>query len=202
MIDSRINPGMDTKEFASSPAFFEAKYQKKADPWRFSSDGYELRRYEALVAALEGKRFRHAYEPGCSIGVLTERLGGICDFVDAIDFSPTASALAQTRCAGMPNVKVRCAAVPEQDPPAGYDLLVLSEIGYYFEPEVWARIAGEMIAAMEPGSTILAAHWLGYSKDHRTTGDQVHQVLRANPQIRVDLAQRSQMLRLERMVRV
>ena len=192
----------DQKEFASSPGFFEAKYQKKADPWSFSSDAYELGRYRALLAALEHRRYRHAYEPGCSIGVLTEQLASLCDRVDAIDFSPTASSHARTRCAGLPHVQVRCAAVPEDAPPTGYDLLVLSEIGYYFLPDEWARLSAGLIAAMPSGSTVLAAHWLGESRDHRMTGEQVHEVLLANPCLRVDLAQRTPTLRLERLVRL
>ena len=192
----------DIKEYASSPAFFEAKYRAKPDPWKFATDAAEQERYQALVAALEGRRFRHAYEPGCSIGVFTELLAGMCDQVDAIDFSPTALARAEARCASLPNVRLRCAAVPEPVPPEGYDLLVLSEIGYYFEPEVWAQISSDLAAALPVGGTVLAAHWLGYSEDHRLTGDQVHETLLHHSQLRVEFTERTSTLRLERMVRV
>ena len=192
----------DTKEFASTSAFFEAKYQKKADPWRFSTDAYELQRYAALLGALQPKRYRHAYEPGCSIGVFTQQLAGICDRVEAVDFSPTASMQAQARCASLSHVTVRCAAVPEEIPPVGNDLLVLSEIGYYFDPDVWAGIVSGLVAKMPTGATVLAAHWLGDSKDHRLTGDQVQEIIVAEPQLRVQRSERTAHLRLDLLVRV
>ncbi|MBB5060530.1 hypothetical protein HDF16_005266 [Granulicella aggregans] len=34
----------------SSPEFFDAKYLNKADPWNFSSDAYELARYEQIIS--------------------------------------------------------------------------------------------------------------------------------------------------------
>ena len=191
----------DVLDFASSPAFFEAKYQKDSDPWRFASSMYELQRYEALVSELGTRRFRHAYEPGCSIGVLTERLAAVCETVEAVDFSPTAAQQARTRCAALPNVQVRCAAVPESVPPSGYDLLVLSEIGYYFEASVWAQVLSALVAVMPAGGTVLAAHWLGESPDHRITGDQVHEVLLAEPLLRMEHAHRTPLLQLNRLVK-
>jgi 16S rRNA A1518/A1519 N6-dimethyltransferase RsmA/KsgA/DIM1 with predicted DNA glycosylase/AP lyase activity len=59
---------------------------------------YELGRYETTIRALGGRRFARAFEPGCPIGVLTERLAKICDHVEAMDISPTAVRQAQERC--------------------------------------------------------------------------------------------------------
>ena len=97
----------------SSSAFFEAKYQQDLDPWNFSSDAYELGRYDAIIGAISHRRYHQAFEPGCSIGVLTERLAIHCEAVDAIDFSSTAAAQAQARCRYLPNVVVTCAGIPE-----------------------------------------------------------------------------------------
>jgi SAM-dependent methyltransferase len=186
--------------FTSSPAFFEAKYQKKADPWDFSSNAYELRRYDAIMSAISHRRYARAFEPGCSIGVLTERLAAYCDAVHAIDFSPTASAQAQARCAYLPHVEVRCATMPEGIPVKDFDLLVLSEIGYYFTAEVWQRISSNLIDSIPQGATVLAAHWLGHSQDHCISGGEVHEILLSHSRLQVEHMERNGDMRLDRLV--
>jgi hypothetical protein len=189
-------------KFESSPAFFEAKYRENADPWDFSHSTYELGRYDAIIRAISHRIYKRAFEPGCSIGVLTERLAAYCDAVEAIDFSPTASAQAQKRCAHLPNVEVRCAALPDGFPTKDCDLLVLSEIGYYFTPQVWQRISSKLIDSIPQGAIVRAAHWLGHAQDHCTSGDEVHEILLAHPRLRVEHTERDQNMRLDRLVRL
>ncbi len=188
--------------FASSAAFFEAKYQKKADPWDFSSNPYELRRYDAIISAIAHRRYARAFEPGCSIGVLTERLAAYCDEVYAIDFSSSASAQAQARCAHLPQVEVHCAPLPEGTPAKDFDLLVLSEIGYYFTPQDWQCVSAGLINFIPQGVTVLATHWLGHSQDHRISGDEVHEILLSHAKLRIDHTERHPNMRLDRLVRV
>jgi cyclopropane fatty-acyl-phospholipid synthase-like methyltransferase len=189
-------------DFASSAAFFEAKYQKKTDPWGFSSNAYELQRYDAIISAIAHRRYGRAFEPGCSIGVLTERLAAHCDEVYAIDFSPSASAQARARCAHLPQVEVYCAPLPDGTPAKDFDLLVLSEIGYYFTPQDWQRISTALIDSLPQGAIVLAAHWLGHSQDHRISGDEVHEILLSHPNVRVDHTEHGPNVRLDRLVRL
>jgi cyclopropane fatty-acyl-phospholipid synthase-like methyltransferase len=189
-------------KFESSAAFFEAKYQENPDPWDFSSDAYEIERYDVIIRAISHRRYHRAFEPGCSIGVLTERLAAYCDAVDAIDFSPTAAGLAQARCAHLAHVEVCCAAMPDGMPAKAFDLLVLSEIGYYFTFPVWQRISSTAIESLPQGATVLAAHWLGHSKDHCISGDQVHEILLSHPKLRVQHTERNRYMRLDRLVHV
>ena len=86
----------------TSRAFFEEKYKGSEDPWRFASSSYELGRYDAIINALSFRRYRRAFEPACSIGVLTEQLAIICDRVDATDISSTAVEQAIHRCQAAP----------------------------------------------------------------------------------------------------
>lgn len=188
--------------FASSAAFFEAKYQRKADPWDFSSNAYESQRYDAIISAIAHRRYARAFEPGCSIGVLTERLAAYCDEVYAIDFSLSAIAQAQVRCAHLPQVEVHCASLPEGTPDKDFDLLVLSEIGYYFTPQDWQHISTALIESIPQGATVLAAHWLGQSRDHRISGDEVHEILLSHPKLRVEHTERNPKMRLDRLVRL
>ena len=41
------------------------------DPWEFETSEYEAAKYDATIAALEGRRYATGLEIGCSIGVLT-----------------------------------------------------------------------------------------------------------------------------------
>jgi len=194
-------PFTSVPTFASSPAFFEAKYQKKADPWSFSSTPSELFRYDHIMDALAERRYASAFEPGCSIGVLTERLASMCDHVHALDFSATAAARARERCAGLPNVMVECASIRDVLPSASTDLLVLSEIGYYLPLAEWTALVKAMIEPLRPGATVLAAHWLGYSEDHTLSGDEVHSALLALPSLMLEYSERHPTFRLDRLVR-
>ena len=86
-------------------------------------------------------------------------------------------------------------------PPVGVDLIVLSEVGYYFQPHIWAQLTEATIASMQPGSTVLSVNWLGNSPDHRMSGDQTAEILAANPNLKLELAQRHESFRLERWLR-
>jgi SAM-dependent methyltransferase len=161
----------------SSQAFFENMYRSDADPWDFASSEYERRRYEIILHVLEGKRYRHAFEPGCSVGVLTHELARICSRVDAIDISPTAVKFAQERCQDYPNVYITCDSLLHPIPVDTFDLVIFSEIGYYFEEQTLRDILRMLVARMEPQGMMLVSHWLGSSPDHVLSGDRVHEVI-------------------------
>jgi SAM-dependent methyltransferase len=132
----------------SSPTFFEEKYRENPDPWYFSVSEYELARYQAIIATIAHKHYLRAFEPGCSIGVLTELLATVCDFVEAIDFSPTAIAAARKRCSQLKNVDIFCTSLRKRMPVTGFDLVALSEIGYYFGRDEWMEISSALIELM------------------------------------------------------
>ncbi len=156
---------------------FEARYRCDPDPWRFADSEYEQRRYDITVAALPRPRYRRAFEPGCATGELTRRLAERCDRVLAWDGSPTVVEHARRRCPALSNVDWGVGAVPDDWPAGHFDLVVLSEIGYYFDRSELARLATLAGQALEPGGTPLGVHWLGASDDHVLHGDEVHQVL-------------------------
>ena len=174
----------------TSPEFFEAKYRGGTDPWNFAADADEQARYHTILAALAPNRFRSAWEPGCSIGALTEQLAAVCDHVDASDFAQAAVEQARVRCADLPGVHVHCASLADEAPIADFDLIVLSEIGYYFKPDEWQQQVERIASAIQPGATLLAAHWLGHSADHLQGGDAVHTTLLSHPALQHEHAER------------
>lgn len=186
----------------TSSGFFEARYKRARDPWNFAQNEYEQARFEKIVAALSHKRYARALEPGCSIGTLTERLATICDIVEASDFSPTAVERAKERCAALPNVQITCSALTAKTRVNGYDLILFSEIGYYFRLSRWRSMVADLVASMDSGATVLASHWLGHSDEHRQEGDEVHETLRAEPLLQLEYEQRNPGFRLDRFTRL
>jgi hypothetical protein len=182
----------------TSAEFFETMYAEREDPWEFASSQYECDRYAAIVRALGHRRYRRAFEPGCSIGILTVQLAAFCDRVEAMDISPTAVARARLRCELLPNVQILCGSLPEMIPEGENDLVVFSEIGYYFTETQLTSAAAELVKPMVPGGTFLAAHWLGSSQDHVLDGDRVHTVLKTLPNLSLVQSERYTGFRLDR----
>ncbi len=185
----------------SSVAFFEAKYQSESDPWNFLQCTYERARYDAILNTLRGRHYHRVFEPGCSIGVLTVCLADICDEIEASDFSPTAVKEARKRCENFSNVRIRCCTFSGQEDFSRFDLVVLSEIGYYFCAPDWRGLTGRCVATMNSGSTLLAAHWLGNSTDHQMSGDEVHEILASNASLLLEHSERHEFFRIDRWVK-
>ncbi len=180
-----------------SMEFFEAKYRTAADPWNFVDSPYEQRRYDEVIRRLDRRHFRRAFEPGCSIGILTERLAAICEELIAIDISPTAVARARVRCAQWPGVTAEVGALPQSIPEGQFDLVVFSEIGYYFTSDALAALSALLASRLASDGILMAVHWLGHSHDHVLTGDEVHEVLGATTSLARMNARRYEGFRIE-----
>ena len=182
----------------TSAEFFERMYAKSEDPWNFAGSAYEQARYEATVDALRGRRYESAFEPGCSVGALTVKLAEVCDHVLAVDVSESAVKRARERCEGLPQVTVEVGGLQKRLDMRAFDLVVLSEIGYYFEPAEWERMCRAMVASMQRDAALIAVHWLGNSADHRMSGDEVHQILTEQGNLRRGHSARFESFRLDR----
>lgn len=161
----------------TSRDFFEQLYQVRPDPWDFAADAYERDRYRRILEHVPTGRFPTALEPGCSIGELTRELSFRCDRVIAFDIADAAVDTARRRCADRPGVELERADLTSGLPTGPLDLVVFSEIGYYFPREVLAGLVRGTRALLRPGSRVVAAHWIGASTDHVLHGHDVHQVL-------------------------
>lgn len=163
-----------------SPAAFEERYAAAGDPWSFATSSYELDRYETVLGALrpEPHRYRIAYEPACSVGVLTARLQPRCDALFASDVSPSAVARARLRCGRRDGLQIDVGSV-QQGPctTEPLDLVVFSEVGYYFGASELAVLVGAVRSALGPGGDLVACHWTGTSADHQLGGRTVHEIM-------------------------
>lgn len=160
---------------------FAARYRDAVDPYDLEPRWYERRKRALTVACLGRERYERAFEPGCAIGLLTTALAPRCARLLAVDVAPGAVHTARSRLAGHPHVTIERMAVPDEWPDASFDLIVLSEIGYYLEPAVVARLRDRTTATLDHGGELLAVHWRGTSPDHVLHGDRVHEVLADEP---------------------
>ena len=76
---------------------------------------------------------------GCSIGVVTYQLATKCDSLLGLDISERALDIARARCANLPGVKFARITVPEEFPDQVFDLILVSEVAYYWSVEDLAR---------------------------------------------------------------
>ncbi len=162
---------------ALSAEAFEGRYRGGKDPWGFAKDSYELGRYRTILESLQRPAYETVYEPGCSVGVLTRQLALIGTRVIGADFAPSAVEQARRRCSDCTNTQIICADVGTFIPAEPLDLIVFSEIGYYFPVTDLSRLAAQLRRRLIWGGEFIAVHWLGHSEDHVLHADRVHEVL-------------------------
>ena len=156
------------------PAYFADVYRANDDPWGFETSPYEREKYATTLAALPRPHYARAFEIGCSLGVLTEQLAPLCGHLLAVDVAEAPLERARQRCANLPQAEFRRLRVPEEFPAGQFELILLSEVGYYWSPEDLARAAGQLVAALPPGGQLLLVHWTPPVHDYPLTGDEVH----------------------------
>ena len=156
------------------PAYFDKVYEANADPWDFEKSEYEAAKYAATMAALPREHYQSAFEIGCSIGVLTEKLTGRCHSLLAIDVSDAALAKARERCANLPQVRFEKSRFPAEFPAQTFDLIVVSEVGYYLAPDEWIGAIDKIGDRLNDGGDVILVHWTPFVHDYPQTGDQVH----------------------------
>ncbi|MDT5345176.1 MAG: hypothetical protein QOE52_4360 [Mycobacterium sp.] len=157
-------------------------YSQSGDPWELGTRWYEQRKYAITLAMLPKDRYAHAFEPGCSVGVLTALLTQRCGRVTATDVAAAALANAERRLRDSgrcDQVTLLRQSVDEPWPPDPFDLLVLSEIGYYLPPDALRGILDRQCPRLAVGATVIAAHWRHPVDDYLMSGDQVNEVVAA-----------------------
>ena len=168
---------------ASYPAsYFEDMYKEDPDPWGFATRWYERRKYAITLASLPRERYRRAFEPACSIGVLTEDLALRCDELIASDSAQSAVDDARKRLSGHPHVTVELQEVPREWPEGRFDLIVLSEFAFFLDDADLALLVHRTMSSLDKDGHVIAVHYLPAGKIVQTA-DEVHAALRAHPDL-------------------
>lgn len=160
------------------PGYFHEFYLGGADPWGFESRWYEERKRAITMACLPRRRFASAFEPGCAIGVLTELLAPRCDRLLATDIAQAPLIRARERLAHQTGVSFEQLRVPQDWPTGPFDLVVLSEIGYYCSQADLSVLIAAAVTSLSDDGLVLACHWRHPVADYPMSGDEVHRQLR------------------------
>jgi protein-L-isoaspartate O-methyltransferase len=190
----------------SSPKVFRSEYTGWPDPWDIGKSSYEASRNCSTLKALAGQRYTRALEVGCSSGALTQSLSARCDFVEASDASTAWAQEARERCRAFKNVRIQNARLPQAMPTGVFDLIILSEVGFDFNPIELSDLGSILVKRLVPGGILLAVHRLGQAENHQMSGDAIHELLNGIPGLARLMsfrhaAPKDQSFRIERWIR-
>ena len=159
--------------------YFNDVYRNSNDPWNFETSEYELNKYKATIHALKSDSYKNVFEIGCSIGVLSEMLAPKCDKLLTIDAAEAPLVKARERLQKFPQVSVQKMAVPDQFPDEQFDLILMSEVGYYLAMPDLEHLQEQIITHLETNGQLLLVHWTPEVHDYPLTGDEVHEAFMA-----------------------
>lgn len=159
--------------------YFEEMFQGDTDPWDLETSPYEAAKFARTVAALGDRSYDRGFEVGCAGGMLTETLAPRVRDLLAVDISATALARARRRCAHQTDVRFAQMAFPREapaEPP--FDLILLSEVAYYWDAADLDLAARRLSTLLAPGGDLLLVHFTGET-DYPQSGDAAVETLAA-----------------------
>ena len=165
-------------------AYFDRMYATADDPWQLSTRWYEQRKYAMTLALLPHTPVPARFRAGllgrdadrATRAALRSRHGGRRRRGGA---ARRGRAAARGRLPGPGDADplvVRCALAS-----GPFDLLVLSEVAYYLQADALAATLRRECLRLEPGATVVAAHWRHPVADYPLTGDAAHDVIAHTP---------------------
>lgn len=186
-------------------AYFDKMYTQSKDPWNFETSEYEREKYAQTLAALGDKRFENGLEIGCSIGVLTGLLAKQCTKLLGVDISETPVEVARERYKDQPGISFNVLDIPSQFPEGMFDLIVVSEVGYYLSHDDLTLSRELILESLTPSGTLCLVHWRPQIENCLLNGDEVNDYfLRAenysqtyqyvNEKYRIDVLEKQQPL--------
>ena len=173
--DTQDTQGPATHDPAALDAWFEQLHTRADDPWGFETRWYEERKRAVLLASLPDRDYGSVLELGCSTGVLSRELAGRTrDRFLGVDVSERALDRARARNADLSKARFERMHIPSDWPDGGFDLVVLSELGYYLEPAELDLLAERVARILPPGGAFVLCHWRHPVEGRPFSGDGVH----------------------------
>lgn len=157
---------------------FEALYAADDDPWAVRAAWYEKRKRAVLLASLGKERYRQVFEPGCGNGEMSAALAARSARLLACDGSASAVAAARRRLQGAAPgaVRIEQRSLPAQWPDEqGYDLVVVSELAYYFGAAALEELLARAHRMLDPGGELVLCHYLRDFGDRVSATAAVHE---------------------------
>jgi hypothetical protein len=157
--------------------YFDGLFAGNDDPWAFRQRWYEQRKRAITLAALPRPRYRAIFEPGCANGELSAALATRCDRLLCCDTAGAAVRLARTRLSVFDHAEVFQGRLPGDWPDEQFDLIVLSEVGYYLDAEDLKQLIDLAVTSLSADGQLLACHWRPPIEGCPLNARQVHDLL-------------------------
>ncbi|NYH77547.1 SAM-dependent methyltransferase [Actinopolyspora biskrensis] len=171
---------------------FGELHERWFDPWDTANSWYERRKRAVALACLPRPVYPAVVEPACGIGEFTAELAPRCARLAASDGLEVAVRRARQRLVDRPHVSVCRRRLPDRFPPeyASADLVVLSEVLYYFDTGDFDAVVDAAVRALRSGGELLAVHWRPRADDAVRDGDSAHRRLRGWSELEVVVTHR------------
>lgn len=150
-------------------AYFNSMYRDDNDPWGFETRFYEQRKYDLTIASLTRDRYRSAFEPGCSNGVLTAKLAERCDQLVGCDIVDSVVDRARERTAELDHVTIEHGRFPDFWPDTRLDLVIWSEVAYYLSSPRLVHALTELDARLDGDGELVVVGYTGQTNYPQTT---------------------------------
>jgi predicted TPR repeat methyltransferase len=96
------------------------------------------------------------------------------DTVLGVDASPTALAAARRRLTHRPGVTLAAVDVSRDWPEGSFDLVVISEVGYFLSPAALDRLVDRVAASLTADGVVVLCHWRHRVQGWVMNADEVH----------------------------
>jgi len=159
---------------------FDNLYAASDDPWNVRGAWYEQRKRAVLLASLARPHYHSVFEPGCGNGEMSLALAPRCDTLLACDGAAGALDAARRRLAAAEtgahdHVRFEQRRLPHEWPTgAAFDLVILSELAYYLEPDALDALLAQAAASLAPGGELVLCHYLHDFDDRVMPTSAVH----------------------------
>ncbi|MHA3836059.1 bifunctional PIG-L family deacetylase/class I SAM-dependent methyltransferase [Terrabacter sp. AAH1] len=172
-------------------------HEDSEDPWQVRSSWYEERKRAVTLAALPRRSFGRGLEIGGSVGALADALAARCRELVVVDESRAAVHAAREALDAHDHVAVLRHSVPEEWPPGLFDVVVVSEVGYFLGPVRLRRLARQVEACLAEEGVVVLCHWRHHAVGWPLDGDRVHEIWRSESTLPVAVSHVEEDFRLE-----
>ncbi|MCS5732258.1 PIG-L family deacetylase [Herbiconiux daphne] len=157
--------------------YFDGLHDRTDDPWGFESRWYEERKRALLLASLPDPAYASVLEVGSSTGVLSRELAERTSarFL-GVDVSAVAIERARQRNADRPVAVFERMRVPSEWPDGSFDLVVVSEIGYFLDEDELTVLIERILGSLTRDGALVVCHWRHPVAGRAFSGDTVHAV--------------------------
>ena len=136
--------------------YFEALYGGSVDPFGFDRNPDEVLKFDRTLELCGAGPFKRALEIGCSEGALTWLLAPRCANLLAVDIADVAVERARQRLSGLAHVQCETQGLPAEFPDGPFDLIVASDVLYYWPIDDVVSTLPRIEDALTPGGAFLA----------------------------------------------